>query len=72
MIFGAYFAVHVNMRGPTGGFITLCKDCIYGTPVHQKLNTKSLTEFDLVEVSDVLLQVMWTRNFLEAQGYQID
>ena len=72
MIFGAYFAVHVNMTGHTGGFMNLCKGCMYGTSVHNKLNPKSLTEVDLVGVSDVLPQVMWTSYFLEAQGYQIE
>ena len=52
--------------------MTLGKGCIYGNFVHKKLNPKSLTEVDLVGVSDVLLQVMWTRYFLEAQVYQIE
>ena len=35
------------------------------------LNTKSSTEAELVGVSDILPQVLWTRYFLEAQGYGI-
>jgi hypothetical protein len=35
----------------------------------QKLNTKSSTEAELVGVADILPQVLWTRYFLEAQGY---
>jgi hypothetical protein len=35
----------------------------------QKLNTKSSTEAELVGVADILSQVLWTRYFLEAQGY---
>ena len=64
----AYFAVHGDMRIHTGGFMTLGKGCVYGTSVHQKFNTKSSTEADLVGVSDVLTQVIWTRYFLEDQG----
>jgi hypothetical protein len=33
--------------------------------------TKSSTEAELVGVSDVLPQVIWTRNFLIAQGYEV-
>ena len=64
----AYFAVHGDMRIHTGGFMALGKGCVYGTSVHQKFNTKSSTEADLVGVSDVLTQVIWTRYFLEDQG----
>ena len=37
----------------------------------QKLMTKSSTEAELVGVSDVLPQLIWTRNFLRAQGYAL-
>ena len=33
------------------------------------MNGKSSTEAELVSVSDVLPQVIWTKNFVEAQGY---
>ena len=32
----------------------------------------SRTEAELVGVSDMLPQVIWTRHFLEAQGYNVD
>ena len=37
----------------------------------QKLTTKSSTEAELVAVDDVMPQIIWTRNFLLAQGYHI-
>jgi hypothetical protein len=36
-----------------------------------KGNTRSLTEAELVAVYELLPQVVWTRNFLRAQGYDI-
>ena len=36
----------------------------------QKLNTRSSTESELVAVDDCMPAMMWTRYFLEAQGYQ--
>jgi Reverse transcriptase (RNA-dependent DNA polymerase) len=67
----ASFAVHPDMRGHTGGVMTLGKGAAYGTCGKHKLNTRSSTEAELVSLYDVLPQVIWTRNFLEAQGYQV-
>ena len=38
----------------------------------QKLNTKSSTEAELVAIDDVLPQALWTKYFLECQGYGTD
>ena len=38
----------------------------------QKLNTKSSTEAELVGVDDVSIMILWTKLFLERQGYHID
>jgi hypothetical protein len=65
----ASYAVHTDMRSHTGGSMTLGKGTMYGTSTRQKLTTKSSTEGELVGVSDVLPQVLWTKYFLEAQGY---
>jgi hypothetical protein len=35
----------------------------------QKLNTRSLTESELVGVDDLMSLIIWSRNFLKAQGY---
>ena len=67
----ASFAVHHDMKSHTGGAMTLGKGTIYGTSTRQKLNTKSSTESELVGVNDVMPQVLWTRYFLEAQGYGV-
>jgi hypothetical protein len=44
---------------------------IVGVSKKQKLNTKSSTECELVGVDDVMPQVLWTRYFIEAQGYKV-
>ena len=36
----------------------------------QKLNTRSLTETELVAADDFMPQILWTNHFLEAQGYK--
>ena len=65
----ASYAVHADMRSHTGGMMTLGNGAAYCTSHKQKLNTRSSTESELVAVNDVLGQVLWTRYFLEAQGY---
>ena len=37
----------------------------------QKLVTKSSTEAELVALSDGLSMVLWAKNFVEAQGYNV-
>ena len=55
--------MHGEMRSHTRGFMTLGTGCVYRTSVCQKLIANILTEAELVGVSDVLLQVIWTRHF---------
>jgi hypothetical protein len=51
--------------------ITLGKGPIYAGSTRQRINTKSSTEAELVGVSDYTGQVIFTRAFLEALGYDI-
>jgi hypothetical protein len=68
----ASYAVHPDMKNRTGGMMTLRKGSTYGTSMRQKINTKSWTEAELVGVNDVMPQVLWTKYWMEAQGYKID
>jgi hypothetical protein len=67
----ASYAVHPDMKSHTGGMMSLGKGAIYGASTKQKLNTKSSTEAELVGVNDIMPQILWTRYFLEAQGYTV-
>jgi hypothetical protein len=60
------------MKSHTGGMLLLGKGTVYGASTKQKLNTKSSTEAELVGVNDIMPQVLWTRYFLEAQGFTVD
>jgi hypothetical protein len=37
----------------------------------QKLNTRSSTEAELVGGDDAITMILWTKHFMEAQGYEI-
>jgi hypothetical protein len=67
----ASFAVHPDMRSHTGGAMSLGKGAVYSTSTRQKLNTKSSTEAELVGVDDVMPMILWTRQFMQGQGYEI-
>ena len=67
----AAFAVHPDFKSHTGAGMTLGKGIIQSQSRKQKLNTKSSTEADLVGVDDVSTIILWTKLFMEAQGYEI-
>jgi hypothetical protein len=63
---------HPNFKGHTGGVITIGKGAIHTKSAKQKLNSKSSSETELIGLSDYASQVIWTRHFLEAQGYTLE
>jgi hypothetical protein len=65
----AAYGVHADMKGHTGGTMSMGKGSIYSTSGAQKIVTRSSTECEVVGVDDVLPQVIWTGYFLEEQGY---
>ena len=65
------FAVHPDMRSHTGATLSMGKGSVYSASTKQKINTRSSTETELVAVHDVLPQILWTRYFLEHQGYKV-
>lgn len=67
----AAFAVHPDAKSHTGITMTLGKGSIYAASKKQKLVTRSSTEAELVAVDDGMAPILWTKNFLEAQNYEI-
>ena len=67
----AAFAVHHNMQSHTGGILSLGKGAVYATSIKQKINTKSSTEAEFVGVDNLMPQILWTKLFLNAQGFKV-
>jgi hypothetical protein len=67
----ASYAVHKDAKSHTGVVITFGGGAVYCKSTKQKVVSKSSTEAELVGISDGLTQVLWTRLFLEAQGYNV-
>ena len=67
----ASYATHMDMKGHTGGGISLGIGLVASKSGKQKLNTKSSTEAEVVGASDYLPWTVWTTRFMEKQGYPI-
>ena len=44
---------------------------MYSSSAKQRLNTRSSTEAELVGANDAMGQILWTKNFVKAQGYKL-
>jgi Reverse transcriptase (RNA-dependent DNA polymerase) len=67
----ASYGVHFDLKSHTGAVITLGRGPVYAKSTTQKLNTTSSAEAELVALADSGGQVLWTREFLIHQGYDI-
>ena len=59
------------MKSHMGVIMMMGKGSIQSALTKQKLNTRSLTEAELVAVNDGMGIVLWSRLFLEAQAFDI-
>jgi hypothetical protein len=67
----ASFAVHPDFRSHTGGVMTYGGGALQSLSRKQRLNTRSSTEAELVGADDAATMILWTKLFMEAQGYEI-
>jgi hypothetical protein len=67
----AAYAVHEDFRSHTGATMSLGKGSIFCNSTKQKINCRSSTEAELVAMDDIIAKVLWTKQFLECQGYTI-
>ena len=57
----AALKVHNNMKRHTGGMVSMGRGALYSASNKKKLNTKRLTETDMVGVDDLMPQILWMR-----------
>jgi hypothetical protein len=68
----ASFAIHPDMKSHTGGAMPFGRGVTYATSTRQKINAMSLTKAETIGIHEVLPQILWTRYFLQAQGYGVE
>ena len=67
----ASYGIHSDGKSHSGLVITLGEGPIFVKSSKQKIVTKSTYEAELVSASDAGSQIMWSRDFLLAQGYEV-
>jgi hypothetical protein len=63
------FAVHNDMQRHSGSYMTFGHGMMNGSSNKQKINTTSSTEAETVAIHENMAAILWTRYFLQAQGY---
>ena len=69
------YAAHEDKQGHTRGNMSMVKDgrgSLISISKKQNLNIKCSTEAELIGADNTMPQMLWTRYFLETQGYGID
>jgi hypothetical protein len=61
--------VHKDTRSYTGAILTLSKGGIISNSTKQKVNARSLTKSKMIAADNTILNVLWTKRFIEAQGH---
>ena len=65
------YGVHCDCKGHNDAMMSVGKGAILSFSRKQKLNTASSTKAELVGIADALGIILWTKYFMEAQGYTI-
>ncbi len=64
--------VHEDCRGQIGCLMTMEKGAACSSSNKMKCNGRSLSKTELISLHNYLLDVIWTKYFVECQGYEID
>ena len=68
----ASFAVHPDFKSHTGGVLTMGHGCVAAYSMKHKINTRSSTEAELIAVDDLMSDILWSKQFMEAQGLEVE
>ena len=68
----AAFAVHADYKSHTGATMTFGEGAVQSISQKEKLNTRSSTKAELVAADDAAVIILWTKLFLEEQGYTVE
>ena len=63
---------HDDCKGHTGAILTFGKGATTSSSSKHKIPSKSSTESEIIGLYDKVGDILWTRQFLEAQGYDIE
>ncbi len=64
--------VHKDCRGQIGCLMTMGNGAVISSSNAMNCNTRSSTEMELISIHNKLPDIIWTRYFIEGQGYNIN
>jgi hypothetical protein len=64
--------IHDDCKGHTGSILTFGRGATTSSSTKHKIPSKSSSESEIIGLYDKVGDVLWTRQFLEAQGYKIE
>ena len=67
----ASYAMHPDCRNHTGAKMSLGWVSVSSMPKIQKLNSRRWTEAELIGLDDVLPEFLWSKYFIDAQGFEV-
>jgi hypothetical protein len=67
----AAFAVHPDFRSHTGAVMTMGKGATTSLCNKQGMNSRSSTEAEIIAADEAVGPMLWTKRFLEHQGYPV-
>jgi hypothetical protein len=68
----ASFAVHPDCKSHTGAFNTMGRGAFSAISTKQKTNARSSTEAELIGIDDVISKILWSKRFIESQGFKLE
>ena len=68
----ASFAPHIDYKSHTVACFTIGRGMISSFSNKQKNNSRSSTEAELNAVDDKISKIVWTKRFIESQGFKIN
>ena len=66
------YKIHDDCKGHTGAVVTLVKGTVTSFSIKQKIHGKSSTEDKFIGADAIVPQALWTKYFLEDQGYTVE
>ena len=68
----ASFVAHPDRKGPTGAIVSMGSGSIMELSQNQKMNGMRSMEAEIVGADHALPQCLWSRYFIEGQGYVVE
>ena len=66
------YGMHLDMKGHSGGIMSLGKGAVYSKLSRHRINLRSSTKSDIIGVDNHIPGVLWALRFLGGQGFKVN